>query len=90
VLTERTLYLEEGRRKEVNEQTFGGNYYNLLDNSFFFKSTAIGEISSRAIRRWISQKNHSGKVPPEDVLGLVGDPFVKRYLENTQEEHVQD
>ena len=90
VLTERTLYLEEGRRKEVKEQTFGGNYYNLLDNSFFFKNTAIGEISSRATKRWVAQKNHSGKVPPDEVLNMVGDPFVKRYLENTSEDNVQD
>lgn len=82
VLTERTLYLREGRREKVKEQTFGGNYYDLLDNSFFFRETAIGEISSRAMRRWI-RKNDSADYGelPEEVMGMIGDPFVKRYLQ---------
>jgi hypothetical protein len=82
VLTERTLYLREGVREKVTSQTFGGNYYDLLDNSFFFRTTAIGEISARATRRWI-RKNDSenqGKLSAE-VMSMVGDPFVKRYLQ---------
>lgn len=81
VLTERTLYLREGRRVAVSEQTFGGNYYDLLDNSFFFRETAIGEISARATRRWI-RKNDSADYGelPDEVIGMIGDPFVKRYL----------
>lgn len=81
VLTERTLYLREGRRVKVSEQTFAGNYYDLLDNSFFFRDTAIGEISARATRRWIRKNNSAdyGELPDE-VMGMIGDPFVKRYL----------
>lgn len=82
VLTERTLYLKEGIREKVTEQTFGGNYYDLLDNSFFFRKTAIGEISARATRRWIMKNDSAdyGKLP-EEVMGMIGDPFVKRYLQ---------
>lgn len=66
----------------VEAQTFGGNYYDLLDNSFFFERTAIGDISARATRRWVRQHNDTN-IPPlsEDVLGMVGDPFVRNYLQ---------
>jgi len=86
VLTERTLYLREGIREHVTEQTFGGNYYDLLDNSFFFRSTAIGEISARATRRWVRQHDHQQR-QLTDELNYVGDPFVKRYLQTDHQEH---
>lgn len=87
VLTERTLYLREGLREEVMEQTFGGNYYDLLDNSFFFRTTAIGEISSKAIRRWVSQHDHQNIKHSDEIMNMVGDPYVKRYL---QTDHIEN
>lgn len=92
VLTERTLYLKEGKRQTVSAQTFGANYYDLLDNSFFFTNTAIGEISSKALRRWIKNVEHIGKLPDDEVMDKIGDTFVKRYMEATtkREKHVQD
>lgn len=81
VLTERTLYLREGKREEVTAQTFGANYYDLLDNSFFFEKSAIGEISSKATRRWIKNTEHNGELPSEEAMDMIGDPFVKRYLQ---------
>ena len=81
VLTERTLYLREGKREEVTAQTFGANYYDLLDNSFFFEKSAIGEISSKATRRWIKNTEHTGELPSEEAMDMIGDPFVKRYLQ---------
>ena len=81
VLTERTLYLREGASEKVTAQTFGGNYYELLDNSFFFQQTAIGEISARAIKRWIRRHNGANNgFLSEEIIGMIGDPFVKRYL----------
>lgn len=93
VLTERTLYLKEGRREIVEAQTFGGNYYDLLDNSFFFQTTAIGEISARATRRWIKRHDENLRPVTEEEMAMVGDPFVRDYLKidhsNNQEEDVQ-
>lgn len=93
VLTERTLYLKEGQREKVKAQTFGGNYYDLLDNSFFFQTTAIGEISARAIRRWIKRHDENLKTVTEEEMGMVGDPFVRDYLKidhsKNPEENVQ-
>lgn len=82
VLTERTLYLREGNCEKVTAQTFGGNYYDLLDNSFFFKTNAIGEISAKAYKRWIMKNDSAdyGKLPDE-IMGMIGDPFVKDYLQ---------
>jgi len=80
VLTERTLYLKEGHRKIVEAQTFGGNYYDLLDNSFFFQTTAIGEISARAMRRWIKRHDENLRPVSEEEMAMVGDPFVRDYL----------
>lgn len=92
VLTERTLYLREGKREIVTAQTFGANYYDLLDNSFFFERSAIGEISSKATRRWIKNTEHTGELPSEEVMNMIGDTFVKRYLETKArgKDHVQD
>lgn len=92
VLTERTLYLKEGKRESVDAQTFGANYYDLLANSFFFANTAIGEISSKALRRWIRNTEHSKVMPNQEVMNMIGDTFVKRYLETSTKRkgYVQD
>lgn len=93
VLTERTLYLKEGSREIVEAQTFGGNYYELLDNSFFFQTTAIGEISARATRRWIKRHDENLRPVTEEEMAMVGDPFVRDYLKidhsNKTEDDVQ-
>ena len=81
IMTEYSLYLDGGNPVKVNEQTFGGNYYNMLKGSFFFRDSAIGEISSDYYKKWIEAKNTPGHRLDDEVLGLVGDPFVKRYLE---------
>lgn len=89
ILTEHTLYLMEGKCQIVKEQTFGGNYYDMLRTSFFFDKTAIGDISAKAVRKWINEKNETGQKPEQEIMDMVGDPFVTRYLENT-ENNVQD
>lgn len=81
ILIENSLYLVNGRRKRVSKQTFGGNYYNMLKGSFFFRESAIGAVASSNIRSWIDQKKYSGEVPSKELLDLVGDPFIKRFLE---------
>jgi hypothetical protein len=81
ILTERTLYLKDGIRQKVENQTFGGNYYDLLDGSFFFENTAIGEISAKAIKKWVFLHDQHGTTPSEEVMRMVGDPYVKRYLQ---------
>lgn len=89
VLTEHTLYLKEGKYQYVKKQTFGGNYYDMLRSNFFFDKTAIGDISAKTIRRWIQEKNKTGITPEQEIINMIGDPFVVRYLKDTNSD-VQD
>ena len=69
-----------------NKQTFGGNYYNMLKGSFFFRDSAIGEVSSNIIRQWVEDKKQTGDIPSREILDMVGDPFIKRFLELEKED----
>lgn len=88
VLRENTLYLKEGEVVKVSNQTFGANYYSMLNGSFFFQRTAIGEIAARKYKRLIQQKNETGDAPLKEELELVGDDFVKAYLNYKDNTHV--
>lgn len=81
IMTENSLYLKDGKPVKVKKQTFGGNYYNMLKGSFFFRDSAIGEVSSNSIRQWVAKKKQTGEIPSREILDLVGDPFIKRFLE---------
>lgn len=83
VLSQRSLYLEDGYKAEIKGQSFGGNYYALLENSFFFKESAMGRISTQRIEEWIEnfdkgqQKNGEAQ---QDMTPFVGDPIISRYI----------
>ena len=79
MLTENTLYLEKGNVKKVTQQTFGGNYYDLLNKSFFFDKSAVGDVAIHNLNKWIEQSNQ-GKTINKDVLALVGDDLIRGYL----------
>lgn len=95
MLTSNTLYLSEGRRKEVDGQTFGANYYDMLHESFFFEKNALGEVSTENIKRWLQKKNEIGSLMNDFgyvLLKLVGDPLIANYLLSSFRicDHVQD
>lgn len=79
MLTENTLYLEKGKVKKVTQQTFGGNYYDLLNKSFFFEKSAVGDVAIRNLNKWIELSNQ-GEIINKDVLALVGDDLIRGYL----------
>lgn len=79
MLTENTLYLEKGIVKKVTQQTFGGNYYDLLNKSFFFEKSAVGDVAIYNLNKWIEQSNQGGTINA-DVLALVGDDLIRGYL----------
>lgn len=85
MLVQNSLYLKDGERVKVERETFGANYYEMLNKSFFFKERAIGDISARVISDWIKAKNNKESISDEQ-LKLVGDAFLKNYLKN----YVQD
>lgn len=83
MLTENTLYLEKGKVKKVTQQTFGGNYYDLLNKSFFFEKSAVGDVAKLNFNKWIELSNQ-GKTISKDVLALVGDDLIRGYLSRNQ------
>ena len=85
MLVQNSLYLKGGKRINVNRETFGANYYEMLNKSFFFDKRAIGEISAQVIGEWIRAKNNHERIS-EEQLSLVGDELLKNYLKN----YVQD
>lgn len=99
VLSQRSLYLEEGCPVEIKGQSFGGNYYDLLKNSFFFKESAMGRISTQRIEEWIKDFERGflddGRLAM-DMTDYIGDPIVNQYMKSggmlhwKQEKDVQD
>lgn len=85
IFTQKSLYLKNGQIANVSGQTFGANYYNMLEESFFFEDSPMGEVATREIQKWIDSKDF-GKAD------YVGDPIISRYLESksNQVRNVQD
>lgn len=79
MLTQNTLYLKEGDVQKVKIQTFGANYYELLNKSFFFDKSAIGAVASNYVNKMIQRKNQGEHIETDDV-DLVGDDFIRDYL----------
>ena len=79
MFTQNTLYLKEGVVQKVKMQTFGANYYELLNKSFFFDKNAIGTVESNYVNKMIQRKNHGEHIEIEDV-DMVGDDFIRDYL----------
>ena len=79
ILTENTLYLQDGDVQNVKIQTFGANYYDILNKSFFFEDKAIGDISSSVFSRLIKDSNNR-KVFSKNEISFVGDELIKMYL----------
>lgn len=91
MLTQNTLYLKSGEVQKVTQQTFGGNYYDLLNKSFFFERSAIGDVASNRLTQWISAVN-DGESLTKEQLAIVGDELIQNYLKrpNRKFNHVQD
>lgn len=83
VLTQRSLYLENGKLFNAKGQSFGGNFYDLLEHSFFFKESAMGKVSTQRIEEWIEDSendNDKNGFQPIDMTNYIGDPIVREYL----------
>lgn len=83
IFTHNTLYLMNGESVTVKDETFGANYYDLLNNSFFFNKSAVGEISTGFIKDLVS---NTKKRQVANLLEYVGDKMIKGYIKN----HIAD
>lgn len=95
ILTNNTLYLEEGKPKFVANQTFGANYYDMFHYSFFFRDTALGDVSTQRIREWLQRKNSTNQnerdFDYDELQSMIGDPIILSYLlSNYKVNDVQD
>lgn len=92
IFTQNTLYLVDGKRKMVERQSFGANYYDMLHDSFFFDDTALGSVSTKRIKEWLTGVNEKGekvaRIDEMEAQGLIGDPLIVNYLLSGL--HVQD
>ena len=93
VLSQRSLYLENGELFPIKGQSFGGNYYDLLENSFFFKESAMGRISTQRIEEWI--KDYERGFRNEGYLAIdmtdyIGDPIVCEYMNSAMLKRKKD
>ena len=79
MLVQNSLYLKDGERVKVERETFGANYYEMLNKSFFFEERAIGDVSAKVIGEWIRKSNANEPISAEQ-LELVGDELIKNYL----------
>ncbi len=74
IFKEKSMYLKSGQLVKVKGQSFGANYYNMLQESFFFEESPMGEIATEIIQKWIDSQNYKKSK-------FVGDPIISRYLE---------
>lgn len=94
MLTERTLFLKDGKAQYVKQQTFGANYYDILHSGFFFEENAIGELATNRLNEWITAAN-DGELNDNrvsEISALVGDPMLRNYITQTNNSvrYVQD
>lgn len=80
MLVQNTLYLTENGPRVLDMQTFGGNYYDMLCNSFMFTDSAMGEVARHRIKEWITEKNKKQDVNTRVMADLIGDPLLLNYL----------
>lgn len=83
ILSQRSLYLENGKVFDIKGQSFGGNYYDLLENSFFFKESAVGRVATQRIEEWLSEYEKDGYKYPNQIRNMIeyiGDPIVREYI----------
>lgn len=84
------LYLKEGKRMNIDKQTFGANLYELMKNSFFFDKNSLGTVAASYTRNILNRANE-GHFPTAQEEELIGDRNILRYLYYLKEkDYVQD
>lgn len=87
MLNDNILYLEKGKVcKHSQDETFGANLYQLMNQSFYFTENAMGKVASQQLTQWIQLVNNGGEVN-EEVLSIVGDTIIRNYLIRKMEQN---
>lgn len=83
------LYLENGKPTKRKIQTFGANLYDLMRDSFFFHSSAMGEIALETIGDFV-QKVNNGQQTDNRIEKIIGDSAIMSYVKYRRSKNVQD
>lgn len=80
--------------KETNIETFGANIHTLLSHGFFMKDGLMGEFAKGKINDVYNfligeQSNVKTKEEAENIINLVGEPLIKRQLEDVYNKKFQ-
>jgi hypothetical protein len=79
--------LENGKVFDSQGQSFGGNYYDLLENSFFFKESAVGRIATQRIEEWLNKYEKDYIKYGDQIRNMtdyIGDPIVREYIKDSR------
>lgn len=89
VLGANILYLENGETYKSRIQTFGANLYDLMHESFFFRSSAMGEIAMQTIGDYIDKVNKR-EATDKRIERIIGDSTILSYIKYKREKNVQN
>jgi predicted ATPase/polyhydroxyalkanoate synthesis regulator phasin len=87
-LPKRNIYfLKNGKKKDVEMQTFGANIHTLLSHGFFMKDGLMGEFAKSKIDDVIKYLNNDKKSTittdkdAQNIIDIIGEPIIKRELQ---------
>lgn len=80
MLKNNILFLRDGEIKNVETETFAGNLYDLMHDSFFLENNAMGDFAADYVKKLVTRKNEDDVVKEEETE-IVGDSILKNYLQ---------
>ncbi len=92
---ENVIFLKSGTQDNPNiQQTFGANIHTLLSHGFFMSDGLMGEFAKWRINDVYNfligeQSNVKTKEEAENIINLVGEPLIKRQLEDVYNKKFQ-
>jgi predicted ATP-binding protein involved in virulence len=83
---ENVIFLEDGRRVDVNIDTFGANIHTLLSHGFFMQDGLIGEFAKEKINQIVNYLNDkkseiTDNETAQKFINIIGEPILKRQLQ---------
>lgn len=90
VSKENVVFLEKGKQVypfKDGKQTFGANIHTLLSHGFFMKDGLMGEFAKEKINdvyKFLTdgESNVKTKKEAQNIINLIGEPLIKRQLED--------
>lgn len=81
ILTTNSLYLEDGKPQQCEEESFAGNLYDLMYSSFFLKENAMGNFAANYVTSLVERKNANEDIEDSETE-FIGDPILRSYLQS--------